>query len=259
VGFEIFNSNLNVNSLNSQIKTNRVCNSRKLYFTGTQAPDTFSSNSYEKLFTESQIRKMIAANPEITKILAENNIKLKLNIIELETLKSNHCQDVVKNSAAIAANLPPALKQKVNLKDLKEAALLHDFGKVLIPAEVLNKTSSLTKEERKIMNLHSELGYQLLKTTDVPKPVLNLVRYHHNNYTDSKDFIPDINLQILNLADKYSALTESRVYKIKYSPKQALAILYNEVEYGKIHPFLFTALVNMVNSRELTNSGAISN
>ena len=61
-----------------------------------------------------------------------------------------------------------------------------------------------------------------------------------------RDYIPDINLQILNIADKYSALTEKRVYKEALTPKQALTIIYSDVKKGNVHPFLFQALVKAV-------------
>ena len=144
------------------------------------------------------------------------------------------------------------LHEKVNIKNLKDAAMLHDFGKVLIPAEILNKTGSLTPEEHRIMDLHSELGYQLLKNTGVNNEVLNLVRNHHN--TSGNNYIPDINLQILNLADKYSALTEKRVYKEAYSPKKALTVIYADVKRGDVHPFIFNALVKAVNNNEVSQN-----
>jgi len=241
---EIFNANPIISNI--RLVQNRKTYSPSANFAGVQAPDTFERVSVDKFFTEYEIRKMIAANPQIPKTLVKNGISLKLNMAELQNLKENHCRNVVQNAQNIASNLPASLKYKVNIKDLKEAALFHDFGKVLIPKNILNKTSSLTDEERNIMNLHSELGYQLLKTTGMSNEVLALVRYHHENQLAVKEFVPDINLQILNLADKYSALTEPRVYKKEYTPKQALTILYKEVKEGKIQPLIFQALVKSV-------------
>ena len=70
--------------------------------------------------------------------------------------------------------------------------------------------------------------------------------------TVSNDFNADINLQILSAADKYSALTEKRTYKKEMPPKQALTIIYQDVKDGKLHPFVFKALVNYVNSNTLS-------
>ena len=53
-------------------------------------------------------------------------------------------------AVGIINNLPKGLKQHVNVKSVKDAAYLHDIGKVLIPAEVLNKHGKLTDAEKEI-------------------------------------------------------------------------------------------------------------
>lgn len=222
-------------------------NLEKIFFGQAQKADSFQNTSVTRFFNENEIKKMISSNPEIKKILSENKISGNLNMTELEELKTGHCQETQDIAMAIVNNLMPALKQKVNVKNLKDGALLHDFGKVLIPSEVLNKASSLSADEHKIMDLHSELGYQLLKNTGLSDDVLELVRYHHQT-KENKKYVPNIDLQVLNLADKYSALTEKRVYKEKYSPEKALTIISKDVESGEIHPFIFNALVKAVNS-----------
>ena len=58
--------------------------------------------------------------------------------------------------------------------------------------------------------------------------------------------MPDLNIQVLNLADKYSALTENRVYKQALTPEQALTVIYGDVKKGNVHPFLFKALVEAI-------------
>ena len=98
------------------------------------------------------------------------------------------------------------------------------------------------------MHRHSELGYELLKNTDIDTRTLHLVKYHHQNtnrtgYPDApKDFFADINQQIVTAADKYSALLETRVYKNSMTKQQALGIMYKDVTNGTLHPFVFKAL-----------------
>lgn len=240
---EIFNPSRYAIGLNSNIKVNNF--GKNIYFGQTPVQDSFQSTSPLRLFNENEIKKLISQNSDVKKLLSENKLPIRLNMAELHELSQKHCKDTQDIAASIANHLPQALKQQVNIKDLKDGAMLHDFGKVLIPPEILNKNGALTPDEHKIMDLHSELGYQLLKNSGVNDEVLKLVRYHHSN--KQNDFVPDINLQILNLADKYSALTEERVYKEAFSPQKALTILYGEVKKGDIHPFLFNALVKSVN------------
>ena len=127
---------------------------------------------------------------------------------------------------------------------------------VLIPKEILDKPAKLTPEETKIMHTHSELSYELLKTTDLDEKTLKLIRNHHQNAKKTgypwvgKDFNADLNLQIVSIADKYSALTEPRPYKKSITPKQALTIIYQDVKDEKLHPFVFKALVNYAKQNE---------
>lgn len=244
---EIFSPNRISVGLNSNIQFNNF--GSKIYFGQTLEKDKFQSTSPLKLCNEQEIKKLIAQNPDIKNTLAKNKIPVKLNMQELKDLMDGHCKTTQEYAALVAKNLPEALKQQVNMKDLKDAAILHDFGKVLIPPEILNKSGALTAEEHKIMDLHSELGYELLKNTGLNDEVLKLIRYHHDNFDKNgapRSFIPDINLQILNIADKYSALTEKRVYKNALTPKQALTIIYSDVQKGQVHPFLFQALVKSI-------------
>ena len=241
---DVFGSNPYAIGLKPDIKIN--ANNRHVS-RKTEIKDSFYMTSPLKLCAQPAIEKMIAQSPEVRQILSENNIPARLNMQELENLINGHAKETAEISAGIARNLPPALRQQVDMYALKEGAILHDFGKVLIPPEILNKPNVLNSHEHKIMDLHSELGYQLLKNTSVNDEVLKLIRYHHNPF----DTMPDINLQILNLADKYSALTEKRVYKDAFSPKSALTILYAEVKNGKINPAIYNALVMSEAAKEL--------
>lgn len=229
--------------LNPQVQFN---NSR-VYFGNISGGDSFQNTSVERYYTENAIKSMLVPNIELQKLLVQHKLPIHLNMEELRDLQLNHCTETRDIAAQIAKNLPPALKDRVNLKDLKDGAMLHDIGKVLIPREILDKEGQLTDEERKIMDLHSELGYLLLKNTNVNAGVLELVRAHHNI---PENIVPDVNLEILSLADKYSALTEKRVYKPAMTPHQALFILSKHAREGEINPFVFNALVQTINDRK---------
>lgn len=155
-------------------------------------------------------------------------------------------------AAKIYSALPPELKKEVNLSDLQQAAMLHDYGKVLIPKEILNKKGTLTQEEKKIMELHSELGYELLKGQGVNESVLNLIKYHHQKPDGSgypainNDYEHNLSAEILEAADMYSALTEERAYHKACTKEEALEIILKETEKGVISQTVFDALKKCV-------------
>ena len=215
--------------------------------------DSFNSNPlYDNFVDKNKLTQLAKSNPEIMRILKENKIPLKINVKELEDLKNGHLMDTRITAAKMYSALPKDLKSQVNLMDLQQAAMLHDYGKVLIPEKILNKEGKLTPEEKKIMELHSELGYEILKQQGVNKNVLNMVKYHHQNpyrsgYPNAnEDYDHDISTQILATADKYSALREKRSYKEPLNRNEALDIIKDDVTNGLIDSEIYNALEKTV-------------
>jgi len=221
---------------------------------GNMPADKFENRTNTRYTTEPAIRKMIESNPKVKNIVKDFNPELNLNMRELEELMRGHAVDTQNIAKGMIENLPFALQNKVDVKNIEEAAYLHDLGKVLIPPEVLNKPGKLDESETKIMHTHSELSYELLKNSDLNDKTLKLIRNHHQNAKRTgypwvgNDFNADLNLQILSTADKYSALTEKRTYKEPMGSKEALTIIYQDVKDGKLHPLVFKALVNYAQS-----------
>lgn len=231
--------------------TPNIFNNRNKYVSfGNQPADSFEPQTLDRYTTEAAIRKMAQSNPKVVSITKTFNPQMALNMEELRELQANHATDTKNIAKGITENLPFSLQNKVDIKAIEDAAYLHDLGKVLIPAKILNKPGKLDNDEVKIMHTHSELSYELLKNSDLNEKTLNLIRNHHQNAKRTgypwvgKDFNADLNLQILSAADKYSALTEDRKYKAPLTSEQALTIIYRDVQDGKMHPFVFKALVN---------------
>lgn len=196
------------------------------------------------------VQRMIDLNPTIKRILGDYKIKPSINTKTLKDLADGHMNETCKVAVGIYSVLSEKLKSNIEEKTIKEASMLHDLGKVLIPSKIINKPARLNKKEREIMNIHSTLGYELLKTQKINPETLDLVKYHHQNLKHSGypalncDHNPsDIGVQIISTADKYSALREARVYRHKLSRIESLLILYKEVLEGKIHKEVYKALL----------------
>ena len=219
--------------------------------------DTFESASPSRYTSEFMITKLVKSNQKINKILRSSGIPYKLNVDGLKCILDNHCTDTREIAEGIVNNLPFSLKNKADLQAIKEAAYLHDIGKVFIPEEILNKNGRLVGNEIDIMHKHSELGYELLKNSGLSPKTLHLIRNHHQNVKKNgypavgKNFFADLDLQILSIADKYSALTEARPYKPALGRVQALAIIYRDVREGKLNPIVYNALAAYTMKSEL--------
>lgn len=212
--------------------------------------DSFTTNPlYNTFDNKAQIEAAAKSNPRIMEILSTLGIPLKINMEELAKLQTGHMKDVRVNAAKIYSALPQELKSQVNSEDIQQAAMLHDIGKIFIPKEILNKSGALTPEERKIVEFHSELGYELLKSMGNVKPeVLALVKYHHQTANgggyprEGENQGSDIAVQTMRAADIYSALRETRPYKKAKTSDEALAIMREDVESGKMSEDVYQAL-----------------
>lgn len=206
----------------------------------------FDSN-LNKYLNEKSISEMIKVNSEISNILNRFKISIKINMGILNNLVHNHLPQTRDIALGIAKHLPSELKSEVNHKALAEATSLHDIAKVIIPEDIINKAGALDDNERKIMQEHAKLSYEMLKTTDLSKETLDLIKNHH--YADEKCMY-NINLQILSIADVYSALREKRSYKAEMTKEQALSIINKEVEEGKFLPSVYKALTDYTEKEE---------
>ncbi|MBR6127632.1 HD domain-containing protein [bacterium] len=211
--------------------------------------DSFSTNPLrENLASTEKILALARSNPRIMQILKENKIPLKVNENTLKELQNGHHRDARVVAAQMYSTLPAETKQGISMSNLQQAAMFHDIGKIFIPDSILNKQGKLTDEERKIMETHSELGYELLKDTGLNKETLALIKYHHQTpdgrgYPEIKDdFKYSTASEILRATDEYTAMREKRSYKPALSRDEALATVHEDVENGSISPEVYDAL-----------------
>ncbi len=136
-----------------------------------------------------------------------------------------HSDRVSKYSEKIALEmgLPPK-----DVETLREAALLHDIGKLGVHEIVLNKKMELTKDEREEIRKHPSIGEEILKPVSSDKNILQVIREHHERY-DGKGY-PDgltgekINplAAIVSVADSYDAMTSHRAYRTDLTKDAAM-------------------------------------
>lgn len=119
---------------------------------------------------------------------------------------------------------------------LKLASPMHDIGKIAIPDTVLNKPGRFDEEERRIMDTHSMMGYEMLKHSTRPllKMAAIVAKEHHEKYDgtgypDNK-IGEDIHIygRITALADVFDALGSARVYKPAWDDEKIFALFKEE-------------------------------
>jgi diguanylate cyclase (GGDEF) domain/uncharacterized domain HDIG len=134
---------------------------------------------------------------------------------------------------------------------IKEAALLHDIGKIGIPEHILNKAGKLNEEEYEAMKCHVENSIGIIKHLPSLDYVIPAVIGHHERYDGcgyprriAKEDIP-ISARMLCIADSFDAMVSQRTYKPAVPVEDALQIL--EEDAGRqFDPVLVPIFVHLV-------------
>ena len=173
---------------------------------------------------------------EMAEVLLQSRVRLRnyfyrvvqtlVRTIEAkDTYTRGHSDRVADYSQKIALKMDFP-EEKV--ESLKEAALLHDIGKLGVQERILNKKDKLSDEEWELIRQHPSIGEEILKPVLSDEEMLSVVKSHHERY-DGKGY-PDkisgenINIfaQIVAVADTYDAMTSARAYRPALSKEVAI-------------------------------------
>lgn len=223
------------NPMSSAAQANKTNNNATIPFTVVYSPKqllkAYSNPSY--------VTKLIESNPKLQQMISENGLEGKVYPENLEKISNSHLTTTTAYALQIANKMNLSASER---QMLEKACVFHDFGKILIPHEILDKPAELNQQERKIMNLHSEFGYELLSQTEMSERILNMVKNHHMPQSANSDILG----QILSVADIYSALREQRSYKAPLSEKEALQILDQKAANGEVSTEVVNTLKSVV-------------
>jgi HD-GYP domain-containing protein (c-di-GMP phosphodiesterase class II) len=131
------------------------------------------------------------------------------------------------------------------------AALLHDVGKLAVPAELLRKPGPLSTDERALIRRHPEIGEALLTPFLRDADVLAAVRGHHERF-DGTGYpdglrgraIPFV-ARVVAVADAFDAMTTPRPYHAGLSVAEALDVLRREALH-QFDPALVDRFVQLI-------------
>jgi HD-GYP domain-containing protein (c-di-GMP phosphodiesterase class II) len=114
------------------------------------------------------------------------------------------------------------------LEDLQQGALLHDIGKIGIPDRILLKNGPLDDEEWKVMRMHAQIGYDIIKSSPDLKDAAEIVGKHHERWDGTGypvglkgEEIP-MGARIFAIADSYDAMRSDRPYRKGMSVKESV-------------------------------------
>lgn len=106
-----------------------------------------------------------------------------------------------------------------HLRWLHLAGVVHDVGKIQVPAEILSKPTRLSPTEYALVREHAQAGYDILRQIDFPWPLADVVRQHHE-YLDGSGYPQGLasdeillEARILTVADIVEAMSSHRPYR----------------------------------------------
>ena len=125
-----------------------------------------------------------------------------------------------KNVSQIATFIAQEMKlPEDKIEGIRIASLVHDIGKISLPAEILNKPTKLSEIEYSLIKDHSQVGYDVLKSIDFSWPVTQIVLQHHERLNGSgypnklKGDGIILEAKIIGVADVVEAMSSHRPYR----------------------------------------------
>jgi PAS domain S-box-containing protein/putative nucleotidyltransferase with HDIG domain len=173
-----------------------------------------------------------AAVRRLSENLEDTIAAIAATIERRDPYTAGHQRRVAKLAAAIAAEL--ALPEDQS-RGIYLAGLVHDIGKINVPAEILGKPGTLTDLEKDFVRTHAQGGFDIIKGIDFPWPIAETVLQHHERLDGSgyprglAGAAVIMEARILGVADVTEAIMAHRPYRPALGLDAALA----EIEGGR--------------------------
>jgi putative nucleotidyltransferase with HDIG domain len=121
-----------------------------------------------------------------------------------------------------------------DLEGVRVAALIHDIGKIAVPAEILTRPGRLSKDEFRLIMQHPEAGHDIVAGIDFGRPVAEMILQHHERLDGSgypaglsgDEIMPAA--RILAAADVVEAMASHRPYR----PSMGVPAALDEIRSG---------------------------
>jgi putative two-component system response regulator len=179
---------------------------------------------------------------------------LGLSVESRDPYTEGHCERLAQNAAAMGVYLGLDAESIVALR---RGGFLHDLGKIAVPDEILKKGADLTPEEWEIMKLHPVTGENICKPLKSLRPVLPIIRSHHE-HADGSGY-PDglrgseipLLARILQIVDIYDAIRTARPYKPALSHDKAIFSMKQGARLGLWDTELVEEFFSMLRDRKV--------
>jgi putative two-component system response regulator len=172
---------------------------------------------------EERTRELFAAREEQYRA-AENLKRSLVQTIEAMGLALEKRDPYTAGHQRAVSHLAVNIAQRLGLPEqqidgLRLGSLVHDIGKIYVPAEILNRPGTLSDAEMHLIRTHPEVGYEIIKGVEFPWPVADMILQHHERLDGSgyprglKGNEILLEAQIMAIADVIEAMSSHRPYR----------------------------------------------
>jgi putative nucleotidyltransferase with HDIG domain len=167
------------------------------------------------------------------KMALDGIIQVMLSSLEFkDPYTASHQRRVAELSKLIAIDIGV---DKHSLESIYRSGIIHDIGKISIPAEILTKPTKLSEIEFELIKSHAQIGYDILKDIKFPWKLADIIHQHHEKLDGSgypngiigDQIIPET--KIITVADIVEAMGSQRPYRAAIN----IEIVYEEMEKNK--------------------------
>jgi len=177
--------------------------------------------------------KKLKENLEITRRILQEVVGALASAVEAKDPHTAGHQKRVAELASMIAKELGLSEEQVNV--VYFASIIHDIGKIHIPAEILTKPGRLSEIELSLIRSHTKFGYEILKDIEFPWPIAQIVYQHHEKMDGSgypvglsgNDII--FEARIVLVADVVEAISNYRPYR----PALGVEVALNEISKNK--------------------------
>lgn len=166
---------------------------------------------------------------EVNRVYLSTVETLATAIDSKDQVRSHNIRRVQNYALALARAV--GIEGEPDLKAIEAAVLLHDMGKLSVPAFILNKPGKLTPAEFERVKQHVTVASEILSQVDFPYPVVPVVRHHHEHWDGTGypdrlkgEAIP-LGARVMAVVDCFDALTSHRPYRPALANEEARRII----------------------------------
>lgn len=248
------------NSINYQFPLNRKDGDTLIL--RIDATTIFWKGKYEYLASVQDITEIDNAQHKIKDYVQQLEAAIKgifsavSNMVELrDPYTAGHERRVGLIAKAIGAELGWTAERCASLELM---GLVHDIGKIYVPAEILSKPTKLTDIEMQIIKVHPQAGYDILKGINFKIPVAEVILQHHERLDGTgyprglkgEAILPET--RIISVADVLEAMSSFRPYR----PALGIEVAVEEIKRGRgtqYDPEVVDAVIKLINKDALAS------